>query len=476
MHAECPGYRDPLDQNFRDESESVVKRAQKSYTILSGGGTTRKKVCKKPQSEVYLNTIEGFLMEPGQAYTQSLAYMWLAQPIEDIAVSHFMATYVPGSHFDYLPTMYAELSSDTALSATVYAASLATLARNSGQVDLRRSARCEYIQAILKTNVALADPITAIEDSTLVAVLLLSLFEVVAWLGSRTPDSFRTHTRGALALIKLRGRQQFFTPVGRQLFVQVASIISVHSLQKKTPLPQELLDLIAIAMEDLSECPKYRLARLTGEVAALIASIDQGFLTADEVINAATRLDESYIAYADSLVHPYLYQEIMVDVPQPGVLGSIVHLYASPRAAGLWNSYRMTRILLNEIIYGYSLCIPPATANVLQSGAVDNIQEMTTDICASVPQCVNSAQFVFNTGLLTFEHRLSSRRSAASMLWPLSVVRSADQASVDIRAYAKERLHYLGREFNIPQTEGPNMDQDEETAALQDGLHMYYVS
>jgi hypothetical protein len=474
MHVECPGYRDPLDQNFRDESESVVKRAQKSYKTLSGNGSTKKKACKGAHVAADLTSTRDVLYDPKQAFGQSLAYMCLAQPIEDIALSHFMASYVPGSHFDYLPLMYGRLSGNMALSATVHAASIATLARNSGRPDLMRSARCEYIQAILKTNAALADSATATEDSTLVAVLLLSLFEAVAWSGNRTPDSWTTHTRGALALIKLRGRQQLFTPVGQQLFVQVASVISVHSLQKKMPLPQELLDLIDIAMEYQAECPKYRLACLTGEVAELVANIDQGFLNADEVIHAVTRLDESYIAYADSLAFPWRYQEIIVDVSQPDVYGTTVHQYASPRAAGLWNSYRMTRILLNEIMHGYSICIPSATANAIQTRAINNIEDMTTGICASVPQCENLADLFVDIDLacLSSEYTLSPRRSTASVLWPLSVVRSADLASAEVRAYATNRLQYLGREFHIPQAEG----LDGDVAALQDGLHMYYVS
>jgi hypothetical protein len=487
MHMDCPGYCDPLDQNFRDESESVIKRAQKSYRMLNG--STKENVSKWPEDAIDLaSTITTWMpMFYGLApeYTEFPMPVHRAEPIDDIAISHFMSSYIPGSHFDYLPSMYDRLAKNTALPSTIYAASIATLARSSGQARLMDMARRSYVRALLKTNAALADPLTASEDSTLVSVLLLSLFEAIAWSGSRTPDSWTTHTRGALALIKLRGRQQFETPVGRQLFVQVVNIISINSLQRKTRLPKELMDLLAAAMEYQSECPKYQLACLTGDVSALVADIDEGGRTAEEIISATLDLEDRYVAYADNLVSPWRYREIMIDVCRPDVHGNMVHQYASHRAAGLWNSYRMTRILFNEIIHAYSSCMPSDIASILQQKAVVNIEEMTTDICASIPQFVNPAEFAMDLDLhfpcsqhtSSFPHitSLSPKRSAASLLWPLAVVCSAHVASVEVKAYARERMAYLGREFHLPQAGKVTID-DCEYSALQDGLHMYYVS
>jgi hypothetical protein len=344
-------------------------------------------------------------------------------------------------------------------------------------------ARRSYVHALLKTNAALADPFTATDEFTLISVLLLSLFEAVAWSESRTPDSWTTHTRGALMLLKLRGQSQFKTSVGQQLFIQVANIILVNSLQTKMRLPEELLELIAIALEYQSECPKYRLTCLTAEVAALVSDIHQGVLNAEETIDALMVLQVQYIAYADSLVYPWRYQEIVVDVSRPEVYGNTVHQYASHRAAGLWNSYRMTRMLLNEIIHAYSAYMPSDLANVLQTRAVDSIEEMTTEICASIPQFANPAEFALDLDPLfpCSQHpssgppvtSMSSTRSAASVMWPLSVILGADLANVEVRAYAVERLEYLGRVFRMPQTE---RGDGGEMSSLQDGLHMYYFS
>jgi hypothetical protein len=69
----------------------------------------------------------------------------------------------------------------------------------------------------------------------------------------------------------------------------------------------------------------------------------------------------------------------------------------------------------------------------------------------------------------------ASRALAASLLWPLSAVRGASLASNDTRAYAEKSLRYLGTVSRAPQaaeiaSRGPSFN------ALQDGLHMVYVS
>lgn len=86
--------------------------------------------------------------------------------------------------------------------------------------------------------------------------------------------------------------------------------------------------------------------------------------------------------------------------------------------------------------------------------------EMAVDICASVPQFTDPKHF--------------SVASAATLLWPLSTVRSADLVGDEVRAYAEGRLRFLGRELRIPQAEQVASCRDID--ALKDGLHMFYLS
>jgi hypothetical protein len=408
----------------------------------------------------------------------------LSPAVEQVALAYFMSSYIPGSHFDYLPFLY-EQSGTCVLPATVNAASIATLARNVGEPEVMDRARRSYVQALLETNSSLADPVTATSDATLISVLLLSFFEAVVWTGLRTPESWTTHTRGALALTKLRGRQQFESSVGRQLFVQVANIICVDSLQRKVRLPQDLLDLIAIAMEYESDCPKYRLACLTSDLSILMAESNDGSLTAEETVQSVLCLEERYIEFAYSLVVPWTYEEVTLDVMRPEVYGRTVHHFSNHRAAQLWNTYFMTRILLNEMIHKKAPQLPLPLATVIQAQAVDNIERMAVGICAGIPQFSNPRDFgapphmrpSCNRFLFTqLPTAFPTNASTAPLLWPLAVIQGTSLVSEAVRAYATERLNYLGRQFRIPQVDYLTMEQAEKMSTLQDGLHMFYVS
>lgn len=65
-----------------------------------------------------------------------------------------------------------------ALQATIKAVGLASVSRVQRLPGITRSAGENYGAALLATNAALKDPVTAKHDSTLAAVVLLSLYEV----------------------------------------------------------------------------------------------------------------------------------------------------------------------------------------------------------------------------------------------------------------------------------------------------------
>ncbi|KAH7074523.1 hypothetical protein BKA63DRAFT_513213 [Paraphoma chrysanthemicola] len=490
MSIQCPGYRDPLDQCFRDESERVVRRAQKSYKAAASRATQDKR-SRLMHSDTSFSSYNTVLAQDRPGFgihaTETKIPSSLVVSVEDIALCHFMLSYIPASHFDYLPLVYAHSASGAILPASVRAASIATLARKLGRDDVLDTARKSYAKALSETNASLADPLLAAKDATLISVLLLGLFEAIVWSGTRTPESWTTHTRGALALIKLRGAQQMESETGRNLFLQVANIVCVNSIQRKMRLPPELLELIGFAMRYEGECPspKYRLAFLTAEVSALLSDIDQGGMTASEIITTTKNLDDQYAAFSCSLQSPWQYEEFDSEPVALESYRRTWHRYASHRAAQLWNTYRMTRILLNEIIHDYAMCLQSISAEAVQAQAASHTQQMAEDICASVahfgkpPEFSASPEWCLNgvsmPGTTQSPTQTPLEASATSLLWPLSVVRRAELASTGIRTFAIEQLKRLGRDFHVPQAEKVAVGSV-DISALQDGLYMFYVS
>lgn len=480
IHIDCPGYCDPLDQYFRDESERVAKKAQKSYKNQKPSVKQTKQYFPKQPDEnngITTDSLEVGTFVAHRECPLSSPYLAfnLPQAIEEVALTHFMASYIPGSRFDYLPAMYAQSGMGLALTSTIHAASMATLARELGQLSILNMARNAYAIALLKTNSSLSEPSTAPSDATLISVLLLSLFEAIVWASPRTPANWKVHTRGALALINLRGARQFDTPTGRKLYMQVANIACVDSLQHRTHLPPELAALDQIAMQYASESPRYQLAHLTGKVSNLLADVFSNMLTADEVVNKLQCMDEELLIFTNACPKDWNFETIVLAKSSSGVYSKMLHYYPNHRIAQLWNSLRMTRLMLNEIIHAYAACLPLPTRANIQGNAIANVQLMSEDICASIPQFTSPTEVIIDQKSHYARECISIKASAASLLWPLSAVRGCCLGSKDVKAYAVDRLKYMAREARISQVEMITQESF-KFDALSDGLHMLFLS
>jgi hypothetical protein len=472
MHANCPGYRDALDQNFCDETESVAKRAKKSYKNSDQRDGEEQEPIRHDLIDLTANVILFESTSPRMSHIFTLT-----PPMHDFAVTNFMSSYIPGSHYDYLPFMYGQACTDSALSFTVQATAMAYLSQELCQSDLMRIARRTYAKALRKTNEALAHFSTACSNSTLVSVLLLGLFESIIWTHAGTPGCWTTHTRGAFAIIKLRGLQQFETSIGQQLFIQVATKVCINSLQQKLRLPTGLEDLIERVVQYNPDSPPHQLIRLTSSVSNLAADIHVGTYSAPKAVRMLLQLDEEYKQFAEHLPLNWQYNKFTLEKPEEIVYGNTGHWYPDHRALQLWNSYRMTRILLNEAVHALVDSTPTDSKTQSRCQAIDNIEKMATEICASFSYFVRCS----NLGIHRSETTLmvptlpTSRALAASLLWPLSAVRGASLASNDIRAYSVKSLRYLGTVSRAPQA-AEIASKDPGFDALQDGLHMVYVS
>lgn len=457
---ECPGYRDLAEQVFRDESCKVKEKAQKTYRKRSIG--LESDVTPSPSSQVSMDVASdggaGCTLELFNRGSESLSW-WMGFSIDDVALTHFMSSYIPGSRFEFLPSMYSNLGSNLCLPATIGAVSKARLAWELAEPGILKSARSSYAKALTQLNLSLSNPRTATDDSTLVSVLLLSLFETMVWAGTGVPNNWVAHTRGAMALIKLRGKGQLNTEIGLQLFTQVINIVSVECIRLRERLPQEIVDLQAEVLRGHEDDPIYRVCRYTVELANLVARMAGGDMTTNQVVEETTKMDKKYVAFAQSLTLTWGYHSVVLDEDDPEAYGRVIHQYYRPRAAQIWNSIRMTRILLNGILHGYaSMLSLPSAASILTQ-AEYNRALMATDICATVPYFLNSRTFTI--------------ASATTLLWPLSSVRSS-LIPQNLRDYAEQSLRRLGQRLRVPGAEV--VASDSEVEPLQEGLHMFYLT
>lgn len=114
-----------------------------------------------------------------------------------------------------------------------------------------QTARQNYVTALKETQATLFHTAGAKDNSTLVAVLLLDVFERLAGRGNAVEESFQPkemgHLNGAMALIEFRGEEQFSNSLGLGLFQPLSSAVLTRCLEGEIEVPLQYLALRKMA-------------------------------------------------------------------------------------------------------------------------------------------------------------------------------------------------------------------------------------
>ena len=322
----------------------------------------------------------------------------LIQPVEARALSFFLSKYILGSNFGYLASFYSPYSDrEEQLSASIEAVGLASLSNELGSLELSERARKRYVHAIQATNKVLQDAAKARKDSTLIAVLLLSLFEVMTCTTRPAMCSWENHVKGAMALIRLRGRQQMQNQLGLQLLNQATASVVISSHRSKSEVPPELITLVARGLQHAPEDdPSWSFRLISMRSANLRAAIEKGDLCdPDVIIAAALELDHDFVAWSRTLPPSWQYESHFVDQANSNlVYEACYHLYPVYGMAQGLNAWRVSRMVLNELVWEqvfrhHTSPFPRSqdyTTLISQVGST--LTTLCSDICASVPQYV----------------------------------------------------------------------------------------
>ena len=96
-----------------------------------------------------------------------------------------------------------------------------------------------YLDAVRLLNSALASPSESRTDSTLLATLIMSAIETKA-APSRSSEYWEVHTKGAAALLELRGADQDTSRLGSALYFQATSHMVTACILSGRRIPEDL--------------------------------------------------------------------------------------------------------------------------------------------------------------------------------------------------------------------------------------------
>ncbi|KAE8356239.1 hypothetical protein BDV28DRAFT_121901 [Aspergillus coremiiformis] len=476
---QCPGYPDPASLIFRDESNQVIHKARARITkrVASREHTPGEAELPTPLAQDILNEdplfahctsemlganllqVQNTSPDGGNAGAMILGNstsLWsrvgnentgdaeieeekgggsegrgivpppFALPLDMAGLNYFLTHHVvrksafaPG-FLDYTVSILSMENGHEILEGAILAVGYAGLAHNTRQIDLMYRARAMYTRTIKQMNRALADPRAARRDGTIVTVLILSLYEF----SESSLDGWERHIQGATSLLELRGKVQFGTPVGLQIFIDVFSHLLINCLRMGSPIPSSLRMLRAEAAKAISASDPYWVAS-SGliEIMDIYRQISPGgfnFINSSSTARSgATKTDlpidelERHLSQALDIDHRLesRFSECSPEwqftvVQNPGcdptrVHGDVYHSYHDVSVSGIWNDMRTCRILANHAICYLLLRGAKSDPSWFFTGNyADQLQQVSRkiiglrdDVLASVPQLMSYFPF-----------------------------------------------------------------------------------
>lgn len=371
-----------------------------------------------------------------------------------------MSAYIVSSPFEaYLSELYTTNTKlDDALSSAIHAASFAAFSQRIRDPHCLEASRRRYALALTRTNASLACPQSAVLDKTLAAVLLLGLFETIVFQGRESPENWTAHTLGAVGLLRLRGPQQLKSRVSRMLFAQTANNIRTSCVQRSVAVPAEFVALNEEAMSYLDpQDPAVRLGPVIERTASIRAREKGGDAS---LLHDTLELDRDIANMAAAFQEELRRRSQPREDTPPWVYVNAASSHPNRRTAKVWNSIRMMRIFLNEVIWDIASGVVDRTTNQTYQGPDgDPCQAYDSDYWIGLEELAANNMTELAKGVLSsvadfMEPAALGGRfapSARSLVWPLTLLYRSHICPPAAANYALEILDRLGKDLNLPE-------------------------
>ena len=370
---------------------------------------------------------------------------------EDAALAHFMHHYVASSPFSYLPVFYDSIiGSKLHLDLAVSVSGLVLIAKDLQEPALLRHAYSRYAVVLTKTQNALNHAHLATLDSTLISILLLSLFEALVFQGRQSPKGWHTHIQGCAALLQMRGAEQFKRPLGRHLFLHASNSIRSSCITQAIEVPKALRTLQEhVPSLTGTDHAAFELVFVLDNFAEIRARWP--CLNTLQRLQKCQKLDEKI---ADLLV---LLNEVApfepISLPDSSIApfgmrtyGGGADQYTSPKHAKRWNTARMLRIMLN----GY-LCNALAQSETVVSAGMSPLNGLTNDQSwlhhLAAYQAEQAMTGILRSAPFSLGLSKSPHLSAKPLILPLASIVTSQLAPISAKTFAKDRLRFIGSAY-----------------------------
>lgn len=445
---------------FRDESGKTAQKAHKPLQDDQFSQTMPIRIRHSPPSQ--MQSSASLFSSPGRPPTP---YSRLSIPLADVGANFFFSTYqlyeppFSSGYYAWMAKVYNGDQFNPAVRAAVDAAGMAGLANVLHAPQVAAKSREQYAKALFATQQAMSDPVEVTADETLLAVILLGMFETITFENWSQSRSWSAHVEGAATLLDLRGQGQFHRERGAQLFLLLRSQllhVYMHQGAVASPAMSSLMLLLSRTFTpNRIEAFRYRfrrgtLADLSYRLVELRSAMNNGDVTdPKDIREKAISIDWDLDAWSSNAPPDRMYATVEASPPSPELhFKGKSQVYESFCHAQVWNNYRTLRILANQLVLQNEVQSVDPDAE-LYSAALSRIRQMSTETCISTSQFMGSPRK--NSTLIVSSLSLISSTGAMSLIWPLYVVSQEELNGRSEREWALEHLRRINESMGIRQ-------------------------
>lgn len=393
----------------------------------------------------------------------------LSDALDDQARNAFFFHYVHHGlrTYNYLETFYSAGSPDKHLTASVDSVSLAFFAHRANSPGALKQAKRKYVHALGLIQTAIQNPGTAIQDTTLLAAMLLDLFEKMTNDNPRSNGAWFNHVHGAFQLIKLRGPDQFQRALSVRLLARLCTSLLISCVASYRPIPDELnLLRTSLAHHIDNFQPKWRVMNIMVHFVSLRQESQDASISVEDIIDRATSVDKLFSDLAADMPPTWRYENVGTSEKTKHVYRNHFYIDGDRHKTQTWNVIRLTRILINEIIVSRASSVLRDSES-LKKTANEVIENMSLDICASVPQYTMRSMLVsprrpqptLRVSLPSIHDHKALRDDpfesweCYSLIFPLYAAAKALSSTSPMRAWIIGQLRLIGFDFGIQKAE-----------------------
>ncbi|RDH20653.1 hypothetical protein M747DRAFT_279334 [Aspergillus niger ATCC 13496] len=444
----CPQYGDSIERMF---VHHIPENCDTNNVLKATSSSPGSCITRRARIDLQVN-----LSPP----TADILGGRIVQSAESRAIDFFMSAHtfqnigLIRGHYEYLSAFPIDVMAEERVVASLRAVALAAYATKFQHFVLLKKARQYYVSALRHINVALLSRREAAKYATIISILFLNTFEALTCESRDFPYQRETHLRGVASILEFQGVELVQSRRGLQLFRQTLLCISVTCLMRSFRIPMGLVKLHrhAAAYMDTGD-PAWKLSDIMIALAYFRALVkDRTLCDPETIIASAKYIDRNLCSLADNMPKDWQFQVVELETTSEVVMGTQYHVYPDAWVAEIKRQLEnvLDTHLFEAVQYQQSVII---------------MQQLVSDICASVPQYCgyipdvvdgspDTPQATSVADGLTSAYQSSNGIPATAgiylLFWPLL---SAGQManSEKQRGWIIDRMRYIGETTGIQQ-------------------------